>query len=360
MLQCAYSMSSAPASDIPGLIELARRDGVELRPTLVRVLTDLYVQEPVHRPVERDRFAELAGRLLDNVDTATRAAVAERLANYPGTPETVAGRLARDEIVVADPILRRSPVLAEAELHAILDACGVAHAVAIGARANLPSSVAKRLRNIGRVKTAPRIMEAATALSPAPDAAALTTALARRYLATDPEERRKILIALPVCPPLEQEEFLRRIDRGIGERLERAALRQRSIEFAIALRESAGMPPEVAARIAADPAGDPLAAVCRALEIPFDITSRILLFLNPSIGASVTHVSTLARWFEAIDAAVARRLVAGWCNLGPGLRMKYDRMARKPRERFDTRAIARLGSTLAQKLPPQRAVGFDI
>jgi uncharacterized protein (DUF2336 family) len=42
--------------------------------------------------------------------------------------------------------LRRSAALGESELHAILDRRGIAHAIAIAARANLPLSVVKRLR----------------------------------------------------------------------------------------------------------------------------------------------------------------------------------------------------------------------
>ena len=33
---------------LDGLVDLACRDGVDIRPTLLRVLTDLYVQKPTH------------------------------------------------------------------------------------------------------------------------------------------------------------------------------------------------------------------------------------------------------------------------------------------------------------------------
>ena len=38
--------------NLDGLIGLARQDGVDVRPTLVRVLTDLYVQKRDHTPDE--------------------------------------------------------------------------------------------------------------------------------------------------------------------------------------------------------------------------------------------------------------------------------------------------------------------
>ena len=69
-----------------GLMTLSRREGVDIRPTLLRVLTDLYVQAASHSGDEERQFVELTSRLIDQVDDATRAAVRARLAIYPGTP----------------------------------------------------------------------------------------------------------------------------------------------------------------------------------------------------------------------------------------------------------------------------------
>jgi hypothetical protein len=84
-----------PSSSNPldSLVDLACRDGVDIRPTLLRVLTDLYVQKPVHSPEEETQFVELALGLVDAVDKQTRATVAATLATYPAAPEVVLGRL---------------------------------------------------------------------------------------------------------------------------------------------------------------------------------------------------------------------------------------------------------------------------
>jgi len=76
-----------------GLMTLSRREGVDIRPTLLRVLTDLYVQASRHSGDEERQFVELTSRLIDQVDDATRAAVRARLAIYPGTPDEVLKRL---------------------------------------------------------------------------------------------------------------------------------------------------------------------------------------------------------------------------------------------------------------------------
>ncbi|HEY3778971.1 MAG TPA: hypothetical protein VGL35_13030, partial [Rhizomicrobium sp.] len=87
-------MTAAPLfPGFDGLMTLSRREGVDIRPTLLRVLTDLYVQARAHSAEEARQFVELTSRLIDQVDDATRAAVRARLAIYPGTPVEIARKL---------------------------------------------------------------------------------------------------------------------------------------------------------------------------------------------------------------------------------------------------------------------------
>src|SRR3954453_4507846 len=87
-------MTAAPLfPGFDGLMTLSRREGVDIRPTLLRVLTDLYVQTHVHSDEEERQFVELASRLIDRVDDATRAAVRARLAIYPATPAEIQRQL---------------------------------------------------------------------------------------------------------------------------------------------------------------------------------------------------------------------------------------------------------------------------
>jgi hypothetical protein len=78
---------------IEGLVDLACRNGVDVRPTLLRVLTDLYVQARAHSADEETQYTELALRLIDSVDAPTRDAVAVRLARYPRAPLAIVRRL---------------------------------------------------------------------------------------------------------------------------------------------------------------------------------------------------------------------------------------------------------------------------
>src|SRR6202008_2046218 len=88
------SMSSKPLfPGFDGLMTLSRREGVDIRPTLLRVLTDLYVQASKHSTDEERQFVELTSRLIDEVDDATRAAVRARLAIYPNAPAEILKKL---------------------------------------------------------------------------------------------------------------------------------------------------------------------------------------------------------------------------------------------------------------------------
>src|ERR1700741_2468327 len=85
--------TSPPFPGFDGLLTLSVREAVDIRPTLLRVLTDLYVQASAHSEDEARQFIELTSRLIDEVDDATRTAVRARLAIYPGTPPEVLNRL---------------------------------------------------------------------------------------------------------------------------------------------------------------------------------------------------------------------------------------------------------------------------
>src|SRR5580698_1496218 len=82
-------MKMPSLSSLNGLADIGLRSGVDMRPTLIRVLTDLYVQKLTHTADEERHYTELAPRLLGGVDVATRAAVAARLAKHLSPPVRV-------------------------------------------------------------------------------------------------------------------------------------------------------------------------------------------------------------------------------------------------------------------------------
>jgi hypothetical protein len=103
-------MEIASLAGLDGLADLGLRSGADMRPTLLRILTDHYVQKFRHTPAEERHYTELALRLLDAVEVETRAAVAGKLARHLSPPLPVLQHLSRDVAEVAEP-LRAHPLL---------------------------------------------------------------------------------------------------------------------------------------------------------------------------------------------------------------------------------------------------------
>src|ERR1700744_2375522 len=90
------AMKTPTLPSLNGLADIGLRSGVDMRPTLIRVLTDLYVQKLAHTADEEQHYTELALRLLAGADVPTRAAVATRLARHLAPPARVVQYLVND------------------------------------------------------------------------------------------------------------------------------------------------------------------------------------------------------------------------------------------------------------------------
>src|ERR1044071_1365672 len=152
-----------------GLLDLDRR-GVDIRPTLLRVLTDQYLQSSVHSPDEERHYTELALRLLDETDIATRATISARLAPHACTPLPIVQQLARDLLDVAEPVLRYSPRLTPADLDAIVAERGPAYAIVIAKRGKPEPAPAAAPVNVR-----PKAPDIAPAITAAPERDELRT-----------------------------------------------------------------------------------------------------------------------------------------------------------------------------------------
>jgi uncharacterized protein (DUF2336 family) len=292
---------------LEGLDSLARRDGVDIRPTLLRVLTDLYVQRPAHSAEEERHYTELALRLIDAVDVATRATVARKLSFYPNAPLAVMRRLARDVIEVAEPVLVQSPVLTDLEHAAIIRDFGLGHAAAIARR------------HAGAPESPPPAAEVAPArlvAGPASEEPA-DLELAALFFSADGAERRVLLMNLADAEtgatPMSARPALTAVPR-----LEAAALARDAAKFAMVLEQMLGLAREPAARIVEDASGEPLLVALKALETPSVVVQRVLLFLNPAIGHSVQRVFDLASLYERLSARAAARIIASLRAGEPG------------------------------------------
>ena len=304
-------MTGQGTPNLDGLDDLARQRGVDTRPTLARVLTDLYVQKPTHTLDEETHYTELVLRLLDAVDVGTRAMVAHKLATYPAAPRAVVLRLARDVIDVADPVLRHSPCLPGAELAAIGKECGPLHAAAIAARRAQVGTSARATdeRAPARPSAAsllPRSSQWRQLIGEVEAPAPIETGLGELFLTASSAERRVILANLDPAEPIPP----RQVPSESVARLEAAALARRPEEFADELGRALGVNGETARRMLDDQGGEPLLIAARALDMSSDVLVRILLFVNPAIGESVSRVFALAQLYLDVPRAAALQVLA--------------------------------------------------
>jgi Uncharacterised protein conserved in bacteria (DUF2336) len=262
-----------------GLMTLSRREGVDIRPTLLRVLTDLYVQANAHSADEERQFVELTSRLIDEVDDATRAAVRARLAIYPGTPTEVARRLGLkpanpDQLV---PMASEIPVSPPA-----------------AAPVRAPTEAQLRMQS--NLSMQPK------------DAAEINDMFSR----ASSSERALILHNLQETPLRASARIPAARARRAVETLEMAAFAVDIENFTLELGETLILPWRVAADVVNDPGGEPLACAARALDMPGAVFQRVLLFLKPEFGSSVQTVYRLSRLYERLSERSALIMLAAW------------------------------------------------
>ena len=271
-------------SGFDGLMNLSHREGVDIRPTLLHVLADLYVQTTTHSEQEARQFVELTSRLIDQVDDATRAAVRARLAVYPSTPAPVLKQLGLKPSV-PDP---RVPLAREVPAHLIP---GIAAA----------SEPAEPPRE------APLRMAAKLSMQPK-DAAEISSL----FFGAGSTERTLILHNLSETPLRASPRVpAQRAQRSI-EALEMAAFAADVENFTLELGETLILPWKIATQVVNDPTGEPLACAAKALGMPSPVYQRVLLFLKPEIGTSVHTVYRLSRLYDVLNEQSALIMLAAW------------------------------------------------
>lgn len=263
-----------------GLMDLAKREGVDIRPTLLRVLTDLYVQTPLHTDSEERQFVELATRLIDEVDDATRAAVRARLSIYPHAPSRLLRQL--DSFRAPKAPAAPAALSPEPQTPLVLE---------------------------------PGSSEPAWPEPPVDPRAAMLAdlrALNDMFFAANSAQRLQILRKFESVPLA----GVPRIDsiraRHVVPALERAALDNDRARFAFELTEVLVLPRVMINRIVDDEGGEPLLFVARLIELSSTTLQRIIMFLPPAEVATTEHIFRLARLYESITPQIATAALAMW------------------------------------------------
>lgn len=121
---------------IPGLDEIVRQGDSKRLSEVVRRIAELFLQGAANlRSDHVDLFDRVLIDLVPHTLIPARAALAERLSVLANAPRALVGQLAReDEISIAGPLLRRSPVIDDAVLIEIARMKGQGHLLAMSER----------------------------------------------------------------------------------------------------------------------------------------------------------------------------------------------------------------------------------
>src|SRR3984893_1160529 len=124
---------------IPGLDEIVRHGEPERRAEAARRIAELFLQAAANlRSDHVDMFDGLLIDLVPHTEIGARADLAERLSIIANAPRLLVGQLAReDEMSIAGPLLRRSPVIDEQALIEISRIKGQGHLLAMSERPTL-------------------------------------------------------------------------------------------------------------------------------------------------------------------------------------------------------------------------------
>jgi hypothetical protein len=96
------------------------------------------------------------------------------------------------------------------------------------------------------------------------------------------------------------------------EALEMAAFCADVETFTLEIGETLILPARIAAQVVDDPGGEPLVCAAKALGMPSYVFQRVLLFLKPEIGTSVTTVYRLSRMYDDLSERSALVMLAAW------------------------------------------------
>lgn len=141
---------SGEQSRLKQLIALAKEDSAEKRGVLLREITDVFMAAPDrYTSSEMQHFDVIMSKVTENVEAQLRRQIAEKLADAPTAPKGLLRQLALDEIIVAEPVLKRSVALSEEDLIRVIRQRGQEHMKAISERREIPETVTAALVDRG-------------------------------------------------------------------------------------------------------------------------------------------------------------------------------------------------------------------
>ncbi len=314
------------------LASSAESKPAEMRPVILRVITDLFVLHAQHTPQELHLYEEMADKLVDDADEATLAIVARKLARCADTPASILKKIRAQGGAAASEILLVDSQIEWRDLRAIAAGGGVEAACAIAGRKDLDREIAKILagrpeREVARAlaanAAAPLAVEDLRLLcARGREDPSLAQALLGRgelgldhlplYLSANSDQRRKLLefTRTASLALVGRNEAATPLDDAACARLEAGALRQKRSSFALTLAEVMGCDPICARKIVDDESGEALTLAFISIGLPQEIGARIFLIAFPRVALSAEIFRANMALFVSLPRRDAARIVA--------------------------------------------------
>lgn len=315
---------------LDGLLALSKAEGVDIRPTLARVLTDLFLEGAVPSAEETLRYVELISHLLSHIDSSTRAVIAAKLSTCAHAPQSILDRLLADEPGIAAPILANSQKVSADQLWALLETGDPLMLSALASRADLDIDMIHALASRGD----PEVAEVLAANERAPldglaveRLAAISTV---RKAVADTLSRRGDIDASLLAPfaldmDVDQrsafiESFLANPKNRIAgrhtpyqapqiafSRLEEHAIAGETDAFDALLASLLETDADRVEQLIARP--DMLALALTALGMPGEQAIRVIMFACPGAGRSVTAIRDIDALLNNANRMAATRII---------------------------------------------------
>jgi hypothetical protein len=346
-------MAIVTPPELHGLLAIAREEGLDMKPVLLRVLTDLYVAAPHHSQDEVIQFREIAGQMIPHVDEPTALVVACKLASYVHTPPALAETLvARGDdaarITLGDAVwLPRSLMLEHAAHSDRLLAAAVAArgdldgalmrlllsrneavidvTLAGNTSLQLPHDVKDELLARGREENAVALALLARSDLTGADKAVL-------FPAADRDTRLQIIEdAVRLAHLSGRTRHQRHAPEDFITALESAAINGSDSAFRAVLALGLGCAVEKLGPVLDDRSGETLAVVLAAVGVDDEFAARIFMFRDPLIGHSTQRVFSLIEMMRRLPWAAAERITAAMLGLeGTPVRASGPRAPAEP------------------------------
>jgi uncharacterized protein (DUF2336 family) len=321
-------MTSDLLSGLEGLVALGKDGGLNMKPILLRVITDQFVSKPKHPIADIRQYEELALQLLPHADVASAVIVAKHLGPHTEAPPSIIEKLLDKNPEVAAALFATPARIDAAKLAERAEWGSVAEAVAIAGRSTLDARTAAGLAR--RQET--EVLCALAANKDAPlDAHAISFLLQRGrtdrelglvllartdltidksalFLLANAEQRAGMLAAARAADHGLRGESRRMPQRDLHALADLAASQKWGL-FAIELAMRLGCDPRGVQAIIRDKSGEPLAVALAALGMQPADAARIFLSSEPDISHSVDRIRTLTRIASDLSVNAARHLM---------------------------------------------------